>query len=272
MTPTHHASTSWRLRSCSAALALALLLVLAVAPTASGLPLGLVGYWPGEGNANDASGNANNGTLQNGATFGAGKIGQAFSLDGSNDFVQVPDSALWAFGSADFTIDLWVNFDTVRSGVAGSLPNVFIGQDEGGGTTNKWVLFSSDSGLGFHVNGPGSVFLSAPFSPTTGTWYNLAVTRSGGSDYAFYVNGSSVGTASDATSIPNAAAFLNLGQTEGIGYLDGLLDEVQIYNRALSSDEIASLAAVPEPSTLFLAGAGLVGLGANAWRRRRLFR
>jgi len=64
---------------------------------------------PGDGNANDIVG-SNNGTLMIGATFAAGKAGQAFSLDGTNDFVSVPDSDLWAFGPGDFTIDLWANF------------------------------------------------------------------------------------------------------------------------------------------------------------------
>src|SRR5439155_2328623 len=124
----------------------------------------------------------NNGTLQNGVTFATGKVGQAFSFDGANDFVQAPDNALWAFGTNNFTVDLWANFDVVKGGSVGSLPNVFVGHDNGGGTTNKWVFFLGGGGLNFHINGPvvGSVFLGpVPFSPVTGQWYHFAVTRSG---------------------------------------------------------------------------------------------
>jgi len=49
-------------------------------------PDGLVSWWPGEGNANDIA-DANNGTLQGGATFATGRVGQAFSFDGNGDFV-----------------------------------------------------------------------------------------------------------------------------------------------------------------------------------------
>ena len=55
-------------------------------------PAGLVGWWPGDGNANDIVG-TNNGMLQGGATAtAAGVVGQAFSFDGTNGYVQIPDS------------------------------------------------------------------------------------------------------------------------------------------------------------------------------------
>src|SRR5262249_14080018 len=54
-------------------------------------PPGLVSWWPGDGNANDIQ-DGNNGTLQGGATFAAGKVGQAFSFDGASGSVVVPDS------------------------------------------------------------------------------------------------------------------------------------------------------------------------------------
>src|SRR5262249_5764002 len=54
-------------------------------------PAGLVSWYRAEGNANDFAG-SNNGTLMNGATLTTGEVGQAFSLDGSNEFVEVSDS------------------------------------------------------------------------------------------------------------------------------------------------------------------------------------
>src|SRR5262245_30842976 len=64
-----------------------LVLVVGVARTCG--RAGLVSWWPGDGNADDIQG-GNSGRLQNGATFTIGKVGQAFSLDGTNDFVLIP--------------------------------------------------------------------------------------------------------------------------------------------------------------------------------------
>ena len=57
-------------------------------------PEGLISWWPGDGDANDIEGN-NDGTLQGGATFAPGKVGQAFNLDGVDDYVSIPDSHLY---------------------------------------------------------------------------------------------------------------------------------------------------------------------------------
>lgn len=70
-------------------------------------PADLVGWWPGDGNANDISGNFNNGTLQNGTTFAPGEVGQAFSFDGVDDQITVPHQADQNTGS-QITVDAWV--------------------------------------------------------------------------------------------------------------------------------------------------------------------
>ena len=141
-------------------------------------PAGPVSFWAGDGDATDIQ-NGNNGTLMNGATFAPGVIGNAFSFDGVDDFVQVPDSDLWAFGSSDFTINLWANFRSIAAG-----PSVLIGNDEGPGSTNKWLFVWSPSGGGalvLHFNGPmgSGDLLFAPFIPNLNQWHHLAITRSG---------------------------------------------------------------------------------------------
>ncbi len=84
-------------------------------------PAGLVGWWPGDGGANDIAG-TNNGTLQGGATAdAAGVVGPAFGFDGTNGFVQIPDSP--ALRPANLTIEAWVRFDSLDSpGSGGSYP------------------------------------------------------------------------------------------------------------------------------------------------------
>lgn len=82
-----------------------------VTPTPVTPAAGLVSWWPLDGDANDVVG-TNHGTLYGGATFATGLADQAVSLDGVDDFVMVPDSPSLSFGANDFTVALWVNFNT----------------------------------------------------------------------------------------------------------------------------------------------------------------
>jgi hypothetical protein len=207
-------------------------------------PSGIISWWRAEGNAIDTIGHYD-GTLMNDTTFGTGKVGSAFSFDGSNQFVQVPDNDLWTLGRQNFTVELWVNFNQIQERAA------FIGHDEGGGSLNKWTLFYDELGnnsppgpaLRFHINGPSVGIVDpiyATWTPTVGQWYHVAVTRNGGSTYALYINGSQVATSTQTDSIPDATASLTIGNAEGF-FFNGLLDEVTIYNRALTATEIQSI-------------------------------
>src|SRR5437868_6551239 len=73
---------------------------------------GPVARWSGEGNANDAIG-ANNGTLHNGVSFVPGKLGQAFSFDGADDYISF-GSGIGNFGTNDFTVDFWIKTTAER--------------------------------------------------------------------------------------------------------------------------------------------------------------
>src|SRR5579864_1271222 len=84
-------------------------------------PPNMAGWWPGDGSTRDLGGGSN-GVLIGGATFATGEVGQAFSFDGSSGFVQVPNDPAWNFGTADFTIDTWVNFNS-----APASPVAFVG-------------------------------------------------------------------------------------------------------------------------------------------------
>src|SRR5262245_27957445 len=92
----------------------------AVAADCLPAPVGLVGWWPGDGNANDIAG-TNHGSLQGGATANAvGMAGSAFSFDGTNRYVQIPDSLL--LKPTNLTVMCWVRFTSLNS--AGNTPNL----------------------------------------------------------------------------------------------------------------------------------------------------
>lgn len=198
-------------------------------------------WWPGDGTAVDLTG-FYDGTMMNGATFAPGLSGQAFLFDGANDFVQVSDGDLWAFGTADFTIDLWVNFNYIDpSSTIYQGDSILVGHDEGPNIVSKWSFIFGGNTLTFHVTNPSSldsVFLAqAPFSPLLHEWHHLAVTRSG-NVFTIYIDGVAAAQEVSSVVIPNPNAPLTIGQAEGL-YLDGLLDEVEVYTqRALTPCEI----------------------------------
>ena len=194
---------------------------------------GLIAHWPGDGTAADVA-HGRDGTLVGGATYAAGKVGQAFSFNGTDSSVSVPDSPDWSL-PGDFTIETWVKIDALH-GVAEAL----VAQDEGFGTTNKWMFWYAEGGdlaFEFGTGGVGYHAVSAAWSPTLSQWYHVAVTRSG-SLYTLYVNGVVIGTGTESTPLPDAAAPLTLGWGETDWHLDGALDETAIYQRALSGAEI----------------------------------
>ena len=229
---------------------------------------GLVAYYPMDGSAVDMSGNAHDGSVS-GATptndrFGAAS--SAYQFNGTS-YISVPDSPDFTFGANPFTVALWAKLD--------SLGNYYIiGHDEGQGNLNKWILWGGSTDLKFHTNSPstgGQFPVTSGWSPAVNTWYHLAVTRSG-QDYTLFIDGTPVGTATYTPSIPDPNAPLLIGTAED-GHPErvfrGALDDLRIYNRALSASEISQLSAVPVPAAAWLFGSALLGL-AGIGRRRSL--
>jgi Concanavalin A-like lectin/glucanases superfamily len=217
----------------------------AAAPVAACVPppASLLSWWPANGSTADVVG-GRAGSLRNGANFAAGMVAQAFIFNGVDQYLEVADDPAWTLGTRAFTIDLWVKFTEVRP------RDPFIGHDEGGGELNKWIFWYDESGhttpsgpaLRFHINSPtlGPVdTISVPWEAAVNTWYHVAVTRNG-STYALYLNGAQIGTSTDTRVIPNPAAPLTIGKAEDFLH-NGQIDEVEIFERALSPTEIAVL-------------------------------
>ena len=77
---------------------------------------GLVGHWKLDGDANDASGNSNNGILYGDTTFTSGKLGQAGSFDGTGDYVSVADSTSLRITSGGLTLSGWMTMNNFTNG------------------------------------------------------------------------------------------------------------------------------------------------------------
>ena len=222
----------------------------AVAQTCLPPPAGMVSWWPGDGQANDIQ-DGNHGTLQGGAGFAPGMVGQAFSFDGSDDFVRVPNSP-GLNPSGSFSIDAWI----------------FPTQDEEGGIVVKWgdtgvwaneraytfhtlpglalrFAISNDAHQGdhpFHVfNTPANVIALNTWNHVTAVYDQPSGTR------RIYVNGALVAQRTDPPiTVTDSIADLSIGgglvsPTSLSGPFTGLIDEVEIYDRALSAAEIQAI-------------------------------
>ena len=108
-------------------------------------PPGAISWYRAEGNANDSQG-TNQGT--NFAAFAAGRVGQAFSLNGSSSYISVPDHA--TLRAASVTIEAWVNFSSVP-GLA-----MIASKAVGGGTWNSHQIYLM-SGLHMNIGNAGKV-------------------------------------------------------------------------------------------------------------------
>jgi hypothetical protein len=148
----------------------------------------------------------------------------------------------------------------------------FIGQDEGGGSTNKWFIdynYQNPSAFEFHVNGASFAFIPSDSVSLTNGWNQLTFVKDD-SSYSFFLNGNSIGGGAFSGTFPDPTAPLIFGQAESGFNFDGLMDDVVLYNRALSGSEIQTLATastVPIPASIWLFGSVLAGLVRIGYRK-----
>jgi subtilisin-like proprotein convertase family protein len=213
-------------------------------------PAGIIGWWPGEGNALDVAG-TDNGSLVGGATANTpGVVGNAFNFDGTNGYVSIPDNSL--LRPTNLTIECWVRFTSLNSPGNASVGQQYIvfkqnsrttGQFEGY-TLGKERLSPSDF-FTFQVTSSSGASASVDSTTAiqTGVWYHVAATR--GPNYIqIFVNGkleaqASVSFPQDYGPFP--LYFATSGQSYWDRKLSGNLDEVSLYNRALTTNEIAAI-------------------------------
>ncbi|HEX8565490.1 MAG TPA: LamG-like jellyroll fold domain-containing protein [Pyrinomonadaceae bacterium] len=199
---------------------------------------GMIAWYRSEDNANDSIG-GKHGTLQNGAKFTAGKVGQAFNLDGTNDYINVADTP--SLRPTNLTVSGWFNFSDTPA-------QVLVAKTAGMGTNESFVLYYDGAFLGAAVGGPSGLgeIISFPFNISAGGWYHIAYTFDDLSNaQALYINGAAVAGGAATASIVYDAHPITIGaeyENEFLNYFfKGKIDEVQIFDRALSASEIQSI-------------------------------
>jgi hypothetical protein len=196
---------------------------------------GLTAFWPGDGTAEDAHDGATP-ELKNGASFGPGRIGRAFRLDGVDDFIRIARDES-AITTMEGTFAAWVKVD--RVGREMTVADRQFGQNIG------WrMVVNRAAHLEFCLAG-GTGCLISTTSLVAGRWYHLAGVRSG-TRLALYVNGIREADRALTTPVPVDWAGkieLHLGASHSPGaFLEGSIDEALLYRRALEPAEIRQLA------------------------------
>jgi Concanavalin A-like lectin/glucanases superfamily len=204
------------------------------------VPNNLVAWYGGDNNANDFQG-GNNATLQNGATYGNGKVGLGFQFDGVDDQITVPHNANQN-GITNLTIEAWINPTTLPHGGT-------ILQKRTSGNVGGYVLEPTQSSGSGAPNGLQFVIMIGGVYQTlnpanvlwSNVWQHVAATYDG-AFMRIYVNGVEVANRAQTGAIDAVTAPVLIGRNAVNGNaFQGGIDEISLYNRALTANEIRDI-------------------------------
>ena len=201
---------------------------------------GLVGWWPFNGNANDESGNGNNGTV-NGATLTNdrnGNVNSAYSFNNSEITTFISSSQF----SSDYTISIWIRVNSNNA----SFPTFLVGNNVPSGFTDptyliaqlnqqyKFVYYMQIAPMNAGVG------LGQSNTLNLNTWYHLVISCTN-QQCKMYIDGIENSTAGPIF-LSNFGAYLHIGNGRDSGEIFiGQLDDIAILNRSLSQQEITDL-------------------------------
>ena len=211
---------------------------------------GLIAYYPFNGNANDESDNSNHGTVS-GATLTTdrnGNTNSAYSFDGVDDYIDLGNSALFFLGKYDgFTISAWVKSNEIL----GSLP-------DGQTIFSKYIAASDNRFYSFYIVDEHDLRFAAWLNGARDTrndvqydigfeWIHVVAVGNTES-YKLYLDGMEVASSDKIfemkTGTTTANAMIGAVHHSTTTYdlnFDGAIDEVRVYNRALSASEIQAI-------------------------------
>ncbi len=189
----------------------------------------------------DISSYSHNGTLDNGAYYSSeSKYGKSIYLDGTDDYLNIPDSSDLDFGTSDFTMMLWVK--RVNSGTSGILSKGYF-ENEGyswffTGSDQLRIRADSDS-----IDTPNTA--GETVTPSDG-WTHITAVADRDGNLAFYKNGelshthdiSSASSQNITAALPFRVGFIQRESAGTIFYSNMYADELKVYNRTLSAEEI----------------------------------
>ncbi len=208
-------------------------------------PSGLIAWWPGDGNTDDITGGTS-GILNDDVSYTSAHVSKGFKFDGINGRVHIPDAEKFEL-TGSMTIEMWIkifSFPLYQGNIL-----FFRGDDRGGGLDPYALGLSTNGKVGFGIYSLDSSFgISAPIELNKFIHVAAILDSSNGS-MRIYLNGILV--ADTTTTIrpfgdldPLYNPGIGIGNTQGYYFnypFHGIIDEVSLYNRALSPSEIQGI-------------------------------
>ena len=211
---------------------------------------GLVGYWPFNNNANDESGNGNNGTLMNGVLLTTDRFNNsnsAYSFDGIDDFIKVLDNNIFHFGTqTSFSCSFWIKYNSNLS------LNTIISKETEFNPGNGYqiMLMSDKPRFDFMSDGPSAIDFQGNNELNDNNWHFVVLTANRLlNQMVFYVDGIlnnslidnklSTGDITNSSNLKFGAARQECVTSNC--YYNGKLDDIAMYNRVLTQEEITNL-------------------------------
>ena len=206
---------------------------------------GIVAWWPGDNGVNEII-SGRHGSLKSGATFGPGKVGRGFSFDGSNDYVEVANHSSLSLAGSELTIEAWVEA-TVFTGF-----RTIVDKRSADGSTASYILQLRENIPWLSVQSSSGTLASANSGVTLPRGLNHLAATVSGTTVRIYLNGAKVYEAANfpaarATTDGPLAIGATRNQTFTFNPFAGVIDELALYDRALTWTEITDI---------FAAGAG----------------
>lgn len=225
----------------------------------------LVAYYPFNGNANDAGHNAFNGTVI-GATLTTDRMGNsnsAYFFDGVDDAISLNNHSLLT-GASALTLSAWINPNTISLSYQEIMVN----------GTNDFLLRLDSGGKIVACVNNSDCLATGQGVINTNEWFNVLYTWNGTNTgtQSIYIDGIEItsGTANQTSVRDSGDAWIGsfvAGTSWGREYFNGILDDIRVYDRVLSYEEIQEIAnnstsqPISAPPILALIVFGLLGLG-----------
>ncbi len=207
----------------------------------------------------DSSGNGYNGTLTIGASGSQtspgtcndglstsawyngvnGKFNSSLNFDGTDDYANIPDNT--ALTPSNISLSFWVKPSSYPT--SGNVYGLIDKRDDAGNTTGYVLEMYNNSGtqqIVWVVSNTGASLMSVNYSLPLNTWSHVVITQAG-TAAVMYVNGVSIGTATMTKTLANYAAGLRIGARQDGNYFKGQIDDVRLYNYALTQTQVKML-------------------------------